>query len=361
MRFRAFSLLLASAAWAQAPIPGDPRAGEQIVRDEGCLGCHNVRGEGQRVAPDLARSTARAYSPGLMAALMWNHAPAMWSAMEKRGVERPRIDEPRAAHLFAYFYSLRYFEQPGDAGRGRQVFVARRCAGCHDGSTAPAVASFSSWNDPIELAAAMWNHAPRMRRAAEERKMEWPALSSQQMTDLVVYFRSQPKARGATPFFAVGSAESGRQLFESKGCSTCHGGALSLEGRVRSHSMTDFAASMWSHAPRMLQLPPDITGEEMRRLAGYLWSIQHFEPAGDARRGEKVWTAKRCGACHDSGPGPALRGRRINSISVVAALWKHGPAMLEQMRGKGIAWPRFRNTELSDLLEFVARPGAAKR
>jgi cytochrome c2 len=360
MKHGVLLLLFSAAARAQVPVPGDPRAGEQIVRDEGCLSCHNVRGQGATIGPDLARPSARAYSPGIMAALMWNHAPAMWSAMERRGVERPLIDETRAGHLFAYFYSLRYFEQPGDAGRGRQVFAARGCAGCHDGATAPAVAMFSTWNDPIELAAAMWNHAPRMRRAAQERKMAWPGVTGQEMTDLVVYFRSQPRARGVSQSFSIGSAESGRQLFESKGCSTCHGGALALEGRVRSHSLTDFAASMWSHAPRMLQLPPDITGEEMRRLVGYLWSIQHFEPAGDARRGERVWNGKRCGACHGAGAAPELRGRRINSIAMVAALWKHGPAMLAEMRRKGFGWPRFKNTELNDLLEFVARPGSSR-
>ena len=81
--------LAVSTALAVVPIPGDPRLGEQIVRAQRCLTCHSVRGEGGSAGPDLSRRTARAYSPGLMAALMWNHAPAMWAAMEREGISRP--------------------------------------------------------------------------------------------------------------------------------------------------------------------------------------------------------------------------------------------------------------------------------
>ena len=43
-----------------------------------------------------------------MASVMWNHAPAMWSAMEAKEVARPAIGDKQAEDLFAYLYSIRY-------------------------------------------------------------------------------------------------------------------------------------------------------------------------------------------------------------------------------------------------------------
>ena len=36
-----------------------------------------------------------------------------------------------AADLFAYFYSARFFEKPGDAARGKRAFAVRGCSNCH--------------------------------------------------------------------------------------------------------------------------------------------------------------------------------------------------------------------------------------
>jgi len=58
---------------------------------------------------------------------MWNHAPAMWGATARESVTVPAMDEQQAADLFVYFYAAGYFETPGDAKRGKQLFIARRC------------------------------------------------------------------------------------------------------------------------------------------------------------------------------------------------------------------------------------------
>ena len=103
-----------------------------------CL--HGVNGVGGKKAPDLARNRDRGFSPYDMAALMWNHAPAMWGAMARQGVTPPVLDEQQAADLFVFFYAASYFETPGDRRRGRHLFLARRCGQCHgiDSPSAPA-------------------------------------------------------------------------------------------------------------------------------------------------------------------------------------------------------------------------------
>jgi hypothetical protein len=41
---------------------------------------------------------------------------------------------------------------------------------------------------------------------------------------------------------------------------------------------------------------------------------------------------------------------------MVAALWHHGPAMLQQMRSRGVAWPRFSAGDMSALIAYLNLP-----
>jgi mono/diheme cytochrome c family protein len=358
---RILAIVLVSTAALAAPIPGDAARGRELFDSQKCVVCHSVQGKGGKSAPDLAKSGGRSYTPSLMASLMWNHGPAMWPAMEKAGIARPAMTEEQAADLYAFFYAFRYFEKPGDAGRGRQVFTGRSCAECHSlqpvsgAQGAPPVSSWTALADPVDLSRAMWNHAMMMREEMNRRKIEWPRLTAQEMTDLVVYLRNLPGARQAEPRFAIADATTGAELYRLKGCAECHRGSLALEGRTMSRTTADFAAAMWNHAPKMLQLPPEINRPEMQRLVGYVWSLQYFDDPGDPDRGRRVFASKKCAACHeDAASGaPSLKARSLNSIAMASALWRHGPTMLSRMRDKGIAWPKFQNRELNDLMAYL--------
>jgi hypothetical protein len=43
----------------------------------------------------------------------------------------------------------------------------------------------------------------------------------------------------------------------------------------------------------------------------------------------------------------------MTSFDMVAALWKHGPVMLNRMRLKRISWPRFSGSEMADLTAYL--------
>ncbi len=358
--FAVVSNVVAVCAHGALEIPGDARQGEQLFKTQGCIQCHSVNGLGAKVGPDLGRRIGRSYTPALMASLMWNHAPAMWSSMEKMGVKQPELTTEQAADLFAFFYSARYFEQPGDAGRGKQAFEAKQCVSCHGlsaaggGFSAKPVSDWKSPNDPILLAQEMWNHAPQMKTALAGRKMQWPLLTSQELTDILVYARTVPGTRGGRPDFAPASTETGKRLFELKGCVKCHTGKQSLENRFSNRTLGDFAASMWNHSVRMGGTQ-ELRSEEMRRLVGYLWSIQVFDERGSAQRGRQVFARNRCGSCHDnaSSGAPKLAGTKLTPLSMVAVLWKHGPAMQQQMLKNHVPWPRFAGTEMADLIALV--------
>jgi len=353
---------LGPAPSALGGVPGDAGRGELVLREQKCLSCHTV-GEGKRgTAPDLGRRGSRAYTPSLMVSLMWNHAPQMWTAMDRAGVARPNLTEQDSADLFAYFYSLRYFEAPGDGGRGKAVFHAKQCAVCHatgseTAKEGPAVETWPAVENPVELARAMWNHAPRMFPKMKERGMAWPTFNGTEMTDLTVYLSSLTRKRGSTPAFAAAPAEDGKVVFENRGCSGCHHGALDLTTGLQTQKRTfaTFAAGMWNHAPKMLQMPPEIGSQEMRALVGYLWSNQYFEEPGKPARGGSLFKKKGCAGCHESGSAPnlAASGRKFDSLSMASSLWKHGPAMLAEIRKRNARWPRFANNEMQDVIAYL--------
>jgi mono/diheme cytochrome c family protein len=156
---------------------GDASRGKELFRTQACVLCHSVNGEGGNEAPDLAQAVVqRGFSPYQLAAMLWDHAPAMWSLMAKKGIARPQLTEQDAADLFAFFFGARYFEKPGNVGRGRRVFNAKRCSACH-GVEVPVragikpVAQWQSLHDPIALAQQMWSHAVEMRSAHDQLKI----------------------------------------------------------------------------------------------------------------------------------------------------------------------------------------------
>jgi len=340
---------------------GDANRGKALFREWNCNVCHSLNGEGGKSAPELGKSVERGFSPYVMAGLLWNHAPAMWSAMERKGVARPQPGEQQAADLFVYFFAARFFEQPGDARRGRQVFLAKQCGSCHGAASALSagvrpVAAWESLADPIALAQRMWNHSRDMRLALDGKVIPYPRLSTQELADLLAYLRSTLQHSPAGEF-SPAPADIGEKLFAAKGCAECHKGTLALDARTTRYSLTDFAASMWNHPFRTMPNPGQLSYGEMRELVGYLVSTQFFEERGNPDRGRRVFAEKRCAFCHDNpstgAPARSTMEGTMTSFGMVAALWQHGPAMLDRMRREKIAWPHFSGSEMADLTAYL--------
>lgn len=359
LRITIAGALAAANIWAAGPLSGDARRGEQLFETEQCVQCHSFRGKGGTVAPDLSKRIDRDYTPAVMASLMWNHAPTMWGAMKVRGIVKPQMTAESAADLFAYFVSSRYFDRPGDAGRGKQAFAARHCADCHGISTAiagggPAVVNWGSLADPLMLAEQMWNHGPAMRAAFAQKKYAWTPLTGQELSDILVYLQNLPQTRDLPHHFTLPATDGGEQLFQSKGCNGCHTGTMAMEKLVKNQTLTDIAAAMWHHQPEMKQPPVVLSPGDMQQLIGYIWARQYFTGTGDAGRGKKVFTEKSCATCHnDPSSGAPKLGKGQSDITMVAALWQHGPQMLDMMNAKRIVWPRFSAREMDDLVAFL--------
>jgi len=358
---RALAILWVTAAGLEAAtIAADSNRGARLVETLSCVQCHAINGAGGKVAPDLGRSVDRNFTPAKLAATMWNHAPAMWAAMKERSVLAGDLNDQAAADLFAYFYSVRFFEKPGDAARGKSLFDSKHCSLCHGLTQAklPAARPVSKWESigqPIVLASAMWNHGASMRGEFAGHGLKWPDLTSQDLADILVYLRNLTPAQTAAPRVEISSGTEGEALFRSKGCAECHSGSHGLAGRMKGKTLTDVAAAMWSHQPRMAAAPSQLTPGEMREIASYLWAAQFFEDAGDVAAGRRVFTAKRCTACHEdtANGAPKLLGKTFTGATMVSALWRHGPQMLEQMKAKRVPWARFEAVQMSDLIAFL--------
>jgi len=341
-------------------LSADSSRGVRLLETLSCLECHNLSGRGSARAPDLGQTIGREFTPSTLAAKMWNHAPRMWAVMRERDIAKPELDAQGAADLFAYFYSARFFEMLGDAARGAAVFETARCSACHGltHSSLPGAKPVSEWesiSQPISLVTAMWNHAAAMGHEFEGRNLRWSRLSAQDLTDLSVYLSNLPETRRIKGRLRLESGREGNALFLSKGCDRCHAGRFALSERLRDQTLTGIAASMWNHQPKMGPGQPTLTATEMAEIVSDIWTTNFFEDGGKASAGRRVYYAKRCEMCHEAGApgGIPLRGRDFSSVSMVAALWRHGPGMFGKMQANKIAWPRFEGAQMSNLIAYL--------
>jgi len=128
---------------------------------------------------------------------MWNHSFAMSDAMREQGLAWPRFENSEMADLIAFLYFLSFSDPLGDPAQGMDVFAERGCDQCHartgmEGeqarqSSGPLLEGDEAASSAAGLVAAMWNHAPVMRRAILGEGLPWPELSGQDLRNLRAY------------------------------------------------------------------------------------------------------------------------------------------------------------------------------
>jgi cytochrome c2 len=357
---RTLLVFLVSALSARsAGFSADSARGERLFQTLSCIQCHSVGGNGGTVAPDLGRVEDRGFTPASLAATMWNHAPTMWASMREHQIRAGELDQQSAQDLMAFFYAARFFERPGDAGRGKRAFRSLGCAGCH---TLP-VGQWQGLTDPIALIDAMWNHRSQMLGATASKGVRFPLLSAQELTDMLVYLRNLPGAHARIGLFRVETVGSGEAVFQSAGCAKCHQTVEALAQSVHGQTLTEIAVEMWNHAPRMAAAgapAAPLGAGEMQALVSSFWAVKFFEDSGRPSSGKRIFVSKNCAVCHNDASSGApqlpIAGREFSGAAMVSVLWKHGPNMLDQMKAKGIAWPRFEGTQMADLIAYLKHP-----
>ena len=363
-----FGLSISALAAHGAGFSADSARGQRVFETLSCVQCHSVNGNGGKAAPDLGRIVDRGFTPATLAATMWNHAPGMWAAMRERQIVAGELDEQAAQDLMAFFYAARFFEKPGDAGRGKRAFDSLGCAGCHGLTSSPYAAAkpVNQWtglSDPMAFIEAMWNHRAQMQAETASKGVPLPPIGAQDLTDMLVYLRNQPGTREQGGVFRIDAAGSGSAIFQSTGCAKCHQTVDALALSVQGKTLTEIAAEMWNHAPIMAAAgapASTLAPGQMRDLVSSFWAAKFFEDAGRRSSGGRVFAKKNCTVCHNDAssgaphlPGSSTPGRGFSGATMVSVLWRHGPRMLDQMKTKGLEWPRFDGAQMADLIAYL--------
>lgn len=363
-------------------LPNGPSAGARLFSQKGCARCHPMGGSGSQVGPDLGGMVLLGNALELTGAF-WNHAPVMGAKMVELGIRRPTMTAAEMADLVAYLTAFRYYDTqlraPGNPAHGRDVFVGKGCAGCHEGPNSwstpgPNLQKYRGRYAPIFLAQAMWNHSTRMSAEMQARGLAWPTLTGPEMADLTAYLQVGATAGAAEPvFFEPGSPRRGQTLFAQKQCSACHtiageggrgGPELGTRGRELARSVPDIAAMMWNHRQQMhvefarRGIPfVSFAGQEMADVVAYLYFVNYAHVSGIPDRGRRVFD-QNCSTCHVMGRksiGPDLTTvpGLDKPIGIIAAMWNHATGMEAQVRARGLTWPRMEPGDTANLAAFL--------
>lgn len=371
-------------------LPHGPGAGAKVFAQKGCIRCHSVAAAGGRIGPDLGRVVFFGSVLDLAGAF-WNHAPLMREKMAALKIQRPSVTTEEMADLVAFLTAFRYYEteirEPGNPALGRNVFVKKGCAGCHEGTPGqttpgPDLQRYRGRYAPIFLAQAMWNHSSAMAAAMQARGVAWPTFTGREMTDLVGYLQAGLATGSPEPtLFDPGSPRRGRVLFASKRCNACHavagegghvGPDLSAAGRARVRSTPEIAGLMWNHSQPMhaefaRRGIPVVTfsGQEMADIIAYLYFVNYASVRAVPSRGGQIFVQK-CSTCHafgrkGIGPDLAAAPGLDQPIGIIAAMWNHAAGMEQQFRERRLTWPRLEPGDTADLAAFLIsrRPASA--
>jgi cytochrome c2 len=165
---------------------GEPLDGKPVF-ERSCGSCHSL-GSTERGKVDLLRRSRKTSLAGYIAA-MWNHAPEM----RRRGGAVPKLAAGEMDDVIGYLFLQQYFYAGGDAARGRRVYEAKGCAGCHEGTRetgAPDLTRTALGYTPISMAASVWGHGPAMAATLTRQGRNWPQMQESEMTDLLAYLNS---------------------------------------------------------------------------------------------------------------------------------------------------------------------------
>jgi cytochrome c2 len=369
---------------------GNSNRGRKILEDRQCLACHSVAGEGAGTAASLGRrSVTSQHSPAGLAALMWSHGPSMWDQMRSRSMQISPMSKADADDLFAYFWSLRYFDPRGEAIRGKRLFSSKKCDTCHSLTAkagvdeGPPVADWAGLSDPELWAIQLWNHSSAMESAMVERGMDWPEFTEQEMVDLLLYLQNLPYTRGHRRQLDFSSPRAAQTMFRTEACATCHSTTVntskargpSIEkamivgepsgkgSRNDFDTITGFTAAMWNHAPKsriqasdMRARTETLSADEMGDLISNVYFSGGFEEEGDPVKGGRLFVKKGCQSCHRdavAGERPIESDGRFSAAHMASAVWSHGPEMIEEMQKTGLKWPTISGRDMADLIAFL--------
>ncbi len=286
--------------------------------------------------------------------------------------------------LPAFSLAQPLFTPTQDPLAGSRVFGAKGCVKCHaisgsGGKVGPDLARIPRPRSFYDLAAAMWNHAPRMAQRMAELGIARPQLDARETGDLVAFLFTLDY------FDPRGNEDAGRRLFNEKRCVVCHqvggaGGVVGppLDALKQYGSPIYLATAMWNHGPQMAEVMkakgiprPTFKDSDLRDLIAYINAASPVLPQGPlyvlpgrATQGRVLFAQKRCIECHavgglggKVGPDLAERGLHRSLSQFTAAMWNKAPAMIDAMKARAVPVPQLKPEEMADIVAYLYSVG----
>jgi len=286
------------------------------------------------------------------------------------------------------------FSPTQDPLAGSRIFGDKGCSKCHaifgvGGQLGPDLARKPESRSFYNLAAAMWNHLPKMAEQMRKLGIARPHLSPSETGDLMAFLYT------VNYFERAGDPKQGRRMFMEKRCVHCHqiggtGGVAgpSLDSLGQYNSPIFLATAMWNHGPSMTEAMraagirrPNFTQAEMQNLIAF---IKSASPLGEQQplyllpgrpdQGQRLFLQKGCIECHSvKGRGGQVGGElaqravKLSLVQFAAAMWNKAPAMTKEMANRRIPLPQLKAAEMADIVgylysvQYFARPGDARR
>ena len=268
--------------------PGDSSAGKRWFEEKRCIRCHTLGDRGGRVGPKLDKY-GKYIAPIMLAEGMWNHGPKMQAKQVAKGVPIPSFGGREIADIQAYIRAAARptsgsveFLEPPDPVAGRRIYETKNCIKCHGNSGegtgfGPNLRMAIQQLRVSEIAAKLWNHSFQMSSSMRGRNITFPRFERNEMADVVAFLYY-------LRFFDTGGdAETGRTVFQNRGCPSCHigdgGPAIGPDLATSKAVLTPLglATAMWNHAPAMFDRAqsrqvkwPRFEGDDMLNLSAYL-------------------------------------------------------------------------------------------
>src|SRR3990170_2639567 len=132
-RDRVTAAALLVAALAALPVaaqpPGDAARGREVFAGKHCARCHRPGGQpGAGPALEQLRRPQGAYA---LTGRLWNHAPAMFTALTQERLAWPAISVAEMGDLMAYLDADPRRDPAPDLGKGQLALVGKGCLKCH--------------------------------------------------------------------------------------------------------------------------------------------------------------------------------------------------------------------------------------
>ena len=131
-----------------------------------------------------------------LAGRLWNHAPAMFAAVEKEGRKWPDMTREQMGDLMAYLEVDPSRDPAPDLFRGQLIMIRKGCLKCHQfrgegGSVAIELTKYQGgYYSAVAWATVIWNHSPKMATQAARLGVLYPRFAGDEMGNLVEFLKS---------------------------------------------------------------------------------------------------------------------------------------------------------------------------